>query len=326
MTVESDGFTHIPVLPEETVSVFSGSASEPRRLIDCTVGCGGHSGLLLKRFPELEILGIDRDEEALRRAEQHLAFAGKRIHLRKGAFSSLATLSKELGWESVDGILMDIGVSSPQIDDPKRGFSFRHDGPLDMRMDRSSPLSAARVLNQYGEEALRTLFRNYGELESHDAARLAKAIVEEREKRPFARTSELAAVCEGVLRNRRRKGGPPVPTLCFQALRIEVNSELEELKQALESALELLRPGGRIAVITFHSLEDRIVKNFFRDMAERCKCPPGLPVCVCGWSPKLNVLTRHPVTAGEEELNRNPRAACAKLRAAEKTAAKEQKQ
>ena len=193
-----------------------------------------------------------------------------------------------------------------------------------MRMDRSSPLSAARVVNNYSEENLRTLFRNYGELEGHDAARLAKAIVEERARKPFSRTSELAGICETVLRNRKRKGGPPAPTLCFQALRIEVNGELEELKRVLESALGLLRPGGRIAVITFHSLEDRIVKNFFRDMAERCKCPPGLPVCVCGWSPKLEILTRHPVTAGEEELKRNPRAACAKLRAAEKTAAKEQ--
>ncbi len=322
--MEGSEFTHVPVLPEETVRVFSEMSPPMRHLIDCTIGSGGHSGLLLKRLPDLEVLGIDRDEEALQRARNHLSFAGERVHLRKGAFSNLREFAGEENWESVDGILMDIGVSSPQIDDPKRGFSFRHDGPLDMRMDRSSPLSAARVVNNYSEENLRTLFRNYGELEGHDAARLAKAIVEERTRKPFSRTSELAGICETVLRNRKRKGGPPAPTLCFQALRIEVNGELEELKRALESALGLLRPGGRIAVITFHSLEDRIVKNFFRDMAERCKCPPGLPVCVCGWSPKLEILTRHPVTAGEEELKRNPRAACAKLRAAEKTAAKEQ--
>lgn len=315
--MDSAEFTHIPVLAEQTVSILSETPRPLKRLIDCTVGCGGHSGMLLERNPELELLGIDRDDEALLRAGNRLAFAGKRVHLKKGRFSELAELATELGWDNVDGILMDIGVSSPQIDDPKRGFSFRHDGPLDMRMDRSSPFSASRVVNQYSEEALRTLFRNYGELDGRDAARLAEAIVQEREKQPFARTSELAALCETVL-NRHKRKGPPVPTLCFQALRIEVNRELEELEHALNSAVPLLNPGGRIAVISFHSLEDRIVKNFFRDMAESCKCPPGLPVCVCGWSAKLKLVTRHPVTAEEEEKNRNPRAACAKLRAAEK--------
>ncbi len=310
-------FSHIPVLAEQTVSVLSEAGRPLKRLIDCTVGGGGHSGMLLERNSGLEILGIDRDDEALQRAEEHLAFAGKRVHLEKGRFSELAELAGKLGWESVDGILMDIGVSSPQIDDPKRGFSFRHDGPLDMRMDRNSTLSASRVVNQYSGEGLRSIFRKYGELEPRDAARLAEAIVREREKQPFARTSELAAVCEAVLSRHKRKG-PPAPTLCFQALRIEVNGELEELEQALESAVPLLNPGGRIAVISFHSLEDRIVKNFFRDMAETCKCPPGLPVCVCGWEAKLKVITRHPVTAEDEELNRNSRAACAKLRAAEK--------
>lgn len=310
-------FTHIPVLAEQTVSVLSEAPRPLKRLIDCTVGCGGHSGMLLERNPELEILGIDRDDEALRRAGEHLVPFGARVHLKKGRFSELAELAAELGWDKADGILMDIGVSSPQIDDPRRGFSFRNDGPLDMRMDRSSPLSAARVVNQYDEESLWNIFRNYGELDGRDAARLAEAIVRWREKQPFARTSELAALCDSVLTRHKRKG-PPAPTLCFQALRIEVNGELAELEQALKSALPLLNPGGRIAVITFHSLEDRIVKNFFRDMAETCKCPPGLPVCVCGWKPKLKLVTRHPLAADGNELKNNPRAACAKLRAAEK--------
>ena len=174
-----------------------------------------------------------------------------------------------------------------------------------------------RGVTQYDEESLRNIFRNYGELDGRDAARLAEAIVRWREKQPFARTSELAALCDSVLTRHKRKG-PPAPTLCFQALRIEVNGELAELEQALKSALPLLNPGGRIAVITFHSLEDRIVKNFFRDMAETCKCPPGLPVCVCGWKPKLKLVTRHPLAADGNELKNNPRAACAKLRAAEK--------
>ncbi len=313
----ASGYTHIPVLAEQTVSVLSEAGRPLKRLIDCTLGCGGHSGMLLERNPELEILGIDRDDEALQRSAEHLAFAGDRVHLKKGRFSELAELAGEIGWESVDGILMDIGISSPQIDDPQRGFSFRFDGPLDMRMDRSSTLSASRVVNQYSGEELRNIFRKYGELDGRDAARLAEAIVAAREKQAFARTSELAAVCENVLSRHKRKG-PPAPTLCFQALRIEVNKELEELEKALETAVPLLNTGGRIAVICFHSLEDRIVKNFFRDMAETCKCPPGLPVCVCGWKSKLKIVTRHPVTAEDEELSRNPRAACAKLRAAEK--------
>ena len=209
-------FTHIPVLAEQTVSVLSEAPRPLKRLIDCTVGCGGHSGMLLERNPELEILGIDRDDEALRRAGEHLVPFGARVHLKNWRFSELAELAAELGWDKADGILMDIGVSSPQIDDPRRGFSFRNDGPLDMRMDRSSPLSAARVVNQYDEESLRNIFRNYGELDGRDAARLAEAIVRWREKQPFARTSELAALCDSVLTRHKRKG-PPAPSLCCHA-------------------------------------------------------------------------------------------------------------
>lgn len=310
-------FTHIPVLAEQTVSVLSEAPRPLKRLIDCTVGCGGHSGMLLERNPELEILGIDRDDEALRRAGEHLVPFGARVHLKKGRFSELAELAAELGWDKADGILMDIGVSSPQIDDPRRGFSFRNDGPLDMRMDRSSPLSAARVVNQYDEESLRNIFRNYGELDGRDAARLAEAIVRWREKQPFARTSELAALCDSVLTRHKRKG-PPAPTLCFQALRIEVNGELAELEQALKSALPLLNPGGRIAVITFHSLEDRIVKQAMQQAAKGCTCPPDFPVCVCGKKPTIDIVTRKPILAGAEELEENPRARSAKLRVAQK--------
>ncbi len=312
-------FTHVPVLPRQTIDLLLDGTSRPiRRIIDGTIGCGGHSSLILERLPEAELLGIDRDDEALVRAGERLAFAGNRVHLRKGRFSELAEFSRGLGWDSVDAILLDIGVSSPQIDDPKRGFSFRQDGPLDMRMDRTSELSASRVVNHYDAESLRNLFREYGEMENRDARMLAEAIVVAREKKAFSTTGELAEICDRVLRSRNRKRSLPAPTLCFQALRMEVNGELEELKRALEAAVPLLNPGGRLCVISFHSLEDRIVKNFFRDMAETCKCPPGLPVCVCGWKPVLKIVTRHPVTADETELKENPRAACAKLRAAEK--------
>jgi len=314
----TEAFTHIPVLPEQTVSLWSGEKKNGR-FIDCTVGCGGHSALLLERLPEAELLAVDRDDDALERAGKRLAFAGDRVRFRKGRFSEIAALAHSAGWERADGILMDIGVSSPQIDDPSRGFSFRYDGPLDMRMDRASELSASRIVNHYSEDGLCTIFRKYGEIDPRDARNLASAIVKRRNEKAFAMTSELAGLCEAVLgRGRGRKKGPPAPTLCFQALRIEVNGELGELTKALESSVELLNPGGRLCVISFHSLEDRIVKNFFRDMAETCKCPPGLPVCICGWKPKLKVLTKHPETADEKECMENPRAACAKLRAAEK--------
>ena len=312
-------FGHVPVLPRQTIDLLLDGSSRPvRRIIDGTVGCGGHSALILERLPEAELLGIDRDDEALVRAGKRLAFAGKRVHLRKGRFSELAELSRGLGWDTVDAVLLDIGVSSPQIDDPKRGFSFRLDGPLDMRMDRTSERSASRIVNQYDADSLRNLFREYGEMEHRDARMLAEAIVAAREKQAFSTTGELADLCERVLRSRNRKRSLPAPTLCFQALRMEVNGELEELKKALASAVPLLNPGGRLCVISFHSLEDRIVKNFFREMAETCKCPPGLPVCVCGWKPVLKIVTKHPVTADDVELAENPRAACAKLRAAEK--------
>lgn len=309
-------YSHVPVLPHQTVDLLLGGSAPVRRIIDGTVGCGGHSALLLERLPEAELLGIDRDDEALARAGERLAFAGSRVHLWKGCFSELTEFAAGLGWDSVDAILLDIGVSSPQIDDPKRGFSFRHDGPLDMRMDRSSERSASRIVNRYDVASLQRIFREYGEMENRDARKLAEAVVAAREKQAFSTTGELAELCEQVLRTRNRS--LPAPTLCFQALRIEVNGELEELKQALRSAVPLLNPGGRLCVISFHSLEDRIVKNFFREMAETCKCPPGIPVCVCGWKPVLKIVTKHPVTADAEELGNNPRAACAKLRAAEK--------
>ena len=312
-------FSHVPVLPRQTIDLLLDGTIRPiRRMIDGTIGCGGHSALILERLPEAELLGIDRDDEALVRAGERLAFAGKRVHLRKGRFSELGEFARGLGWDSVDAILLDIGVSSPQIDDPKRGFSFRQDGPLDMRMDRSSGLSASRIVNQYDADSLRKLFQENGEMENRDARMLAEAIVSAREKKAFSTTGELAELCERILRSRNRKRSLPAPTLCFQALRMEVNGELEELRKALASAVPLLNPGGRLCVISFHSLEDRIVKTFFREMAETCKCPPGLPVCVCGWTPVLKIVTKHPVTADEAELAENPRAACAKLRAAEK--------
>ncbi len=303
---------HIPVLPEETAAMVMPWNSGVRRVIDGTVGFGGHSSLILQRNPEALLLGIDRDETALAFSRQRL---GNRAVLKHGDFSRLTELAAELGWQDVDSILLDIGISSLQIDTPERGFSYRFDAPLDMRMDQTrNPVTAADILNTRSAEELTRIFRDYGEI--REARKLANAILREREKEPITTCGRFAEICEKTFAGRRN--GPPAPTLPFQAVRIEVNRELEELQTALECAVKLLKTGGRISVISFHSLEDRIVKRFFQEMAADCKCPPGCPVCICGWRPELRILTKHPVTASPEELAANSRAACAKLRCAEK--------
>lgn len=311
----SDGFRHVPVLYREVLEYLAVEADKPMRVIDATLGSGGHSCLILKKNRQAELLGIDRDGDALIRAGEKLAFAAGRVRLVRGKFSDLADLSTEAGWVSVDAVLLDIGISSPQIDDSRRGFSIRLDGPLDMRMDQRSPDTASRFLNHESAQTLERIFREYGECDK--SWKMAKAVVERREHQPFATTSDFAQFCESVL-GRSKPGKLPVSTLYFQALRIAVNDELEELRKALPAAMNLLAPGGRLAVITFHSLEDRIVKNFFREAARECVCPPGLPVCVCKHRAELKLLTRKPVTAQEDELRDNPRAGSAKLRVAEK--------
>lgn len=307
-------FEHIPVLWREVLEHLTFPADRPARLIDGTIGGGGHSALLLKKYPQLELLGIDRDNAALNKAADTLAFAGDRVKLHRGDYSSLAAAAAEYGWNKVDGILLDIGVSSPQLDHPDRGFSWRADGPLDMRMDQRGTLTASRILNFADLDELTRIFREYGE--EPKARKLAQVIVEVREKKPFATTNDLVAVCDRVIG--RKPGKLPAPTLAFQALRIAVNDELGELQRALPDAVELLNKNGRLAVISFHSLEDRIVKDYFREEAAECTCPPGLPLCVCGKVKRLEVITRKGVTASAEELAENRRAACARLRVAEK--------
>jgi 16S rRNA (cytosine1402-N4)-methyltransferase len=309
-------FHHIPVLAGNVLEHLTFPAKERLRMIDGTLGGGGHSSMLLEKYPQLELLGIDRDRNALESAAEKLDFARDRIHLCHGEYAQMKELAASIGWESVDGVLLDIGVSSPQIDLPERGFSWRHDGPLDMRMDQSSDVTAGRVLNFSSEEELCRIFREYGELRS--AAKLARAVVERRQEGFFGTTADLVKLCDDTL-GKSAPGKLPIPTLVFQALRIAVNRELEQLEEGLQGALELLSPGGRIAVITFHSLEDRIVKEFFRKESTNCICPPKFPVCCCGHKALLSLPLRSKVvTAGAEELKNNPRAACAKLRIAEK--------
>ena len=315
MSEGSEQFSHIPVLLQGVLEYLTFPADRPARLIDGTLGGAGHTSALLEKYPMLEVLGIDRDDAALEASAARLAKYGSRVKLARGNYSECAEIAAEHKWEKVDGILLDIGVSSPQFDVAERGFSWRSPGPLDMRMDRRSEVTAGRLLNRSSVEELTDIFRNYGEIKK--ARRLAEEIVETRKTMMFGTTDELVAVCDKVL-GRSKPGTLPAPTLVFQALRIAVNDELGELKKGLEAASSLLNKGGRAAVISFHSLEDRMVKNFFRDGSIECVCPPSLPVCCCNHRASLKVILKHPYTAEPDELAANSRSACAKLRVAEK--------
>jgi len=305
---------HIPIMTREILEHLV-PKDKPCRIIDGTLGYGGHSSMMLKANDEAELLGIDRDNEALAHSSEVLSFAGKRAHLMRGSFSQMDEFTKELGWDSVDAILLDIGISSPQIDDAHRGFAHRFDGPLDMRMDKRSTNTASRVLNRYPEEDLARIFKEYGEIRS--SKKLAAEIVKRRTEKSLTKTSELKQICEDLFGS-ARPGQLPTATLCFQALRIEVNEELEQLKETLGKAIKLLAPGGRLGIITFHSLEDRIVKQTFKECATDCLCPPGLPICACHHKAELKLINKKPLVARHDETRFNSRAACAKLRIAEK--------
>lgn len=315
MSEVSEQFCHIPVLLKGVLEYLTFPTDRPARLIDGTLGGAGHTSALLEKYPQLEILGIDRDDAALEASAERLAKYGNRVHLARGNYSECAEIAAEHNWNKVDGILFDIGVSSPQFDVADRGFSWRNPGPLDMRMDRRSEMTAGRLLNRSTVEELTGIFRNYGEIKK--ARRLAEEIVERRQSMMFGTTDELVAVCDKVL-GRSKPGTLPAPTLVFQALRIAVNDELGELQRGLEAATGLLEKDGRIAVISFHSLEDRIVKNFFRDGSVECICPPSIPVCCCNHKAALKVILKHPYVAEDDELAANSRSACAKLRVAQK--------
>ena len=305
---------HIPVMASEVLEYLIPQEGACR-VVDCTLGYGGHSSLILQKNREVELLCIDRDDNAINNAANVLGFAMERVKLVKGKFSEVVDIMNSVGWNDADAVLLDIGVSSPQIDEVERGFSHRFNGPLDMRMDRKNTKTAARILNHSSIEELAHIFRNFGEIKK--SWKLAEAVVERRKLKPWFGTKELAELCEDIL-PRPRRGSLPVPTLCFQALRIAVNDELGELEKSLEAVIDILCSGGRVAVISYHSLEDRIVKNIFKREATECLCPPGLPVCQCGHVPLLKILTKKPLTAGSSEIQVNRRSASAKMRVAEK--------
>jgi 16S rRNA (cytosine1402-N4)-methyltransferase len=316
MATETDigpaGAAHVPVMVAEVVVWL-----RPRPdacLVDATVGLGGHAAALLAAAPGARLLGLDRDPDALARAAERLRPAGDAVVLRHARYADLSRVLADLGWDGADAILLDLGVSSLQLDDAARGFSFRADAPLDMRMDPSAGPTAATLVNEASEEDLARVLREYGE--EPRARAVARAIVR---ARPLATTGALAAVVGGVL-GRGRPGLHPA-TRTFQALRIAVNAELDELDAFLADGWRLLAPGGRLAVLAYHSLEDRRVKEAFRRWAADCLCPPHLPRCACGWSAKVRVLTRRPLRPSDEETLRNPRARSARLRVVERLGA-----
>ena len=299
---------HTPVLLEAVLAWLLPA----QRIIDGTVGDGGHSQALLAGGAGA-VLGLDLDREALERARLRLAGRGERVTLRHCSYEDMRVAALARGWHAVDGILLDLGVSSLQLDRGKRGFSLRRDGPLDMRFDPAAGMpDAASLVNRASEDELTTLFRDYGE-ERH-CRRLARMIVRER---PFAGTAMLAQAIEREVPWRRRDSVHPA-TRVFQALRIAVNDELETLQRALPGVLELLRPGGRLAIISFHSLEDRIVKRWLQQEELDCICPPQLPLCACTKRATLRRLVRRPLVADAVERERNPRSRSAKMRVAEK--------
>lgn len=298
---------HIPVLYDEVLERLAPAAHG--RYIDGTVGAGGHAwGILEASSPDGQLLGLDADPKALEIARERLADPGDRVTLVHANFDTLGTVAPARGFEAVDGILLDLGVSSMQLADTTRGFSFQKKGPLDMRFDPRQSRTAADLVNNLTVEELADILWRYGE-ERH-SRRIARAIVAER---PVNTTQELVSIIERVV-PRRDKIHPATRT--FQALRIATNDELGALERALPQAVDLLAPDGRLAVISFHSLEDRIVKHFFREAEQDCICPPELPVCVCDHEPTLSVLTKKPITPSADEIRCNPRSRSAKLRVA----------
>jgi 16S rRNA (cytosine1402-N4)-methyltransferase len=311
---------HLPVLANEVIEML---APAPGSLhIDATLGAGGHTERILEAAsPEGRVLGVDADPAAIHRVEVRLrARFGERLVLRQGNFRDLETIAPEAGFGAVDGALFDLGLSSYQLADRERGFGFRAGGPLDMRFDTTRGVPAAELLASLDAAELTALFRRYGE--EPKAGRIARAIVEARRTAPIATAEELAALVERVAPPDPRKPRRIHPaTRVFQALRIAVNEELDALQAGLTAALDLLRPGGRLVVLSYHSLEDRIVKRFIQAERRGCVCPPQLPVCVCGRNPRLRLVTNPSLTPTPDEIAANPRARSARLRAAERLAA-----
>lgn len=309
-------FEHIPVLLNECIE---GLNIKPDGIyVDCTLGGAGHSSEIAARLSDKgTLIGIDQDSDAIAAAKKRLAGYSNVLYVHNN-FSDIEHIAEDLSLyaKGVDGFLLDIGVSSHQLDEADRGFSYNYDAPLDMRMDRRRALSAHTVVNTYSAEDLTRIISDYGE--ERWAKRIAEFIVSERKIKPIDTTFELVSVIKKAVPKAARADGPHPAKRTFQAIRIEVNGELEILEKSLKSMVDLLKPGGRLCIITFHSLEDRIVKNTFRELENPCICPRDFPVCVCGKKPSVKIITRKPIISGVDELEVNNRAHSAKLRIVEK--------
>lgn len=313
MAAEKD-YGHVPVLLKECLDAL---AIKPDGVyVDGTLGRAGHSLEIVKRLTTGRLIGIDRDETAIAAAQERLADYMDRVTLVHSNFDRIGDILAELHIDGADGMLFDLGVSSPQLDDAERGFSYMHDAPLDMRMDRTAYLTAREVVNGWSYEELRRILFEYGE--ERYAPAIARRIVQQREQKPIETTLELVDVIKSAMPPQALREKQHPAKRSFQAIRIAVNGELDALPPMLEAATAHLNRGGRLAVISFHSLEDRIIKKTLQELATGCTCPPEFPVCVCGKKPKLKLVSRKPIVADEAELERNPRARSAKLRVAEK--------
>ena len=305
---------HVSVLLDECIRYLQ---IKPDGIyVDGTLGMGGHSEAIASKLTTGRLIAIDRDDRALAFAGKRLERFGDRVTLRKGNFSDLGALLDSAGVDTADGMLFDLGVSSPQLDNAERGFSYSQNAPLDMRMDESAPLTAAEILNEWSEAELRSIFWRYGE--ERYAGRIAAAIAARREDTPIRTTGELVDIIRKTMPAAALREKQHPAKRCFQALRIAVNDELGSLERMLEQAPERLAPGGRLLVISFHSLEDRIVKEAIRRRENGCTCPKDFPVCTCGFVQTLRSVTRKPVSPSQKETERNPRARSAHLRIAEK--------
>ncbi len=285
--------------------------------VDGTAGGAGHSFAIASRLSENgKLIALDQDEAAVQVATERLSVFGERAHVVRSNFREVGSVCDMLGIEQIDGLLLDLGVSSYQLDTAERGFSYQADAPLDMRMDHRNPLTAYHVVNEYSEDAIRRILFEYGE--ERFSSRIAAAILRAREQAAIRTTGELVRIVKSAIPSAARDGGHHPAKRTFQALRIEVNAELDVIEPAIRSAVDRLTKGGRVAIITFHSLEDRIVKQTFANLASGCTCPKDFPVCVCGKQPKVRIITKKPILPSEEELEENPRSRSAKLRVAER--------
>ncbi len=311
---ETVEFSHRSVLLDECIDSLN--IKGDGIYVDGTAGGAGHSSVIASKLTTGRLYALDQDETAVQVAGERLSVFGERARVIRTNFCNLAEVLKEEGVDAFDGLLLDLGVSSYQLDTAERGFSYQASAPLDMRMDQRKTKSAWNVVNEYAEDDLRRILFEYGE--ERFSSRIASNIVRARELRSIETTGELVEIIKKSIPAHARDGGHHPAKRSFQALRIEVNAELDVIAPAIKSAVRLLSPGGRVAIITFHSLEDRIVKQTFSELASGCTCPKSFPVCVCGNKPKLKILTKKPILPSAQELEENPRSRSAKLRVAEK--------